>query len=231
MPKLLSIPAALVVVALISACDLQEDADKSEGRMLFQQNCGTCHSLAEAGTSAEVGPNLDAAFAQARADGMDSDTIEGVVAEQVENPRPAPPEQVDVYMPAELVSGDDLEAVSSYVASVAGIPGIEPPKLPPEELFAQQCGICHTLAAAGSTSTTGPNLDQSLAGKDPAYIRDSILSPDMVLAPGFAAGIMPDTFATTLTQDDIDGLVKYIQQSVGGGGGGAAGGGGGGGAG
>ncbi len=218
MPRVISVIAALAVVALVSGCDLQEDADKANGRMLFQEKCGTCHSLAEAGTSADIGPDLDAAFAQARADGMDSDTIEGVVSAQVENPRPAPPEEVDIYMPAGLVEGDDLEAVSAYVGSVAGVPGIKPPKLPPEELFAQQCGICHTLAAAGSSSTTGPDLDQSLAGKDAAFIKESIISPDMVLASGFEAGIMPDTFATTLTPEDIDGLVKYIQQSVGGGG-------------
>jgi mono/diheme cytochrome c family protein len=213
--------AAVVAVAglafAVAGCDPQENADTQRGRMLFQQKCGTCHTLAEAGTSAQVGPNLDYAFAQIRKDGSDQDFIEGVVSAQVENPRPASPDQVDTYMPPGLVEGQDLADVSSYVGSVAGVPGIKPPKLPPPELFAQQCGICHTLAAAGSTATTGPNLDQSLKGKDTSFIMQSIVDPNAEIAPGFGPGIMPTTFSQTLTQDDISGLTDYVLQSVNGG--------------
>lgn len=219
MPRVLVALTALAGLALLlGGCDPQENADTQRGRMLFQQKCGTCHTLAEAGTSAKIGPDLDVAFAAAREAGQDQDTFEGVVSAQVENPRPASPDQVDVYMPAKLVEGQDLADVSTYVGSVAGIPGIKPPTLPPPELFAQQCGICHTLAAAGSTSTTGPNLDQSLQGQDAASIMQSIVEPDAVLAPGFGPGIMPSTFSQTLTQDDIQGLTDYLLQSVSGGG-------------
>jgi len=205
------------VAVVISGCDPQSNADIQKGRMTFQQKCGVCHTLAEAGTSAQVGPNLDAAFAQARKAGQDQDTIAGVVRAQVENPRPASPNQVSIYMPANLVDGQNLKNVAAYVGSVAGIPGIKPPKLPPPELFAQQCGICHTLAAAGTTATTGPNLDQNLKGKDAAFIKQSILDPNAVITPGFSAGVMPSTFASSLTPQDIDGLVSYILRSVNGG--------------
>ncbi len=71
-PALLAVTA---VVALgVAGCDVTEDADLERGRALFQQKCSTCHALAQAGAAAEVGPNLDASFAQARADGMDNDT-------------------------------------------------------------------------------------------------------------------------------------------------------------
>ena len=86
-----------------SGCDLQEDADTERGEQLFTQKCGSCHALTAAGTNADVGPNLDLAFEAARASGMDQDTIEGVVESQIENPRPASPEDVEVYMPANLV--------------------------------------------------------------------------------------------------------------------------------
>jgi mono/diheme cytochrome c family protein len=208
---------ALAVMLAASGCDPQENADTNNGRMLFQQKCGTCHTLAQAGTSATVGPNLDAAFAVARADGEDQDTIEGVVSAQVENPRPADPNQVDIYMPPKLVEGQDLADVAAYVGSVAGIPGIQPPKLPPPELFAQQCGICHTLAAAGSTATTGPDLDQALQGKDAKFIEQSIVDPNAEIAPGFGPGIMPETFSQSLTQEDIQGLVQYLIASTSGG--------------
>ena len=95
--------SALAVASLagMTGCDLQENADLDQGQQLFTQKCGTCHTLTAAGTNAEVGPNLDDAFAGARASGMDQDTIEGVVESQIENPRPANPDQTEVYMPAE----------------------------------------------------------------------------------------------------------------------------------
>jgi mono/diheme cytochrome c family protein len=208
---------AVAAIALLAGCDLQENADTQKGRMLFQQKCGVCHTLAEAGTSATIGPNLDNAFAQARAAGMDQDTFEGVVTAQVENPRPASPKDVKIYMPADLVTGQDLDDVAHYVGTVAGIPGIKPPKLPPPELFAQQCGICHALKAAGTTATTGPPLDDVLPGQTAAMIKESIVNPNAIIASGYGPGIMPQNFSQTLTADDIDGLVKYLQTSVNGG--------------
>jgi cytochrome c oxidase subunit II len=44
---------------------IQEEKDAAaaagsvQGKTLFTQQCGTCHALADAGTTAEVGPNLD----------------------------------------------------------------------------------------------------------------------------------------------------------------------------
>ena len=87
-------------------------------------------------------------------------------------------------MPAELVTGQDAEDVATYVASVAGVPGAKPPQLAPPQLFAEKCGICHALAAAGTTSATGPDLDEALAGKDAAYIEEAIVDPNAEIAPG-----------------------------------------------
>src|SRR5688572_17932124 len=91
------IPAAALAaaaLAVLPGCDLQEDSDTGRGEQLFIQKCGTCHALTAAGTSATVGPDLDLAFKAARSAGMDQDTIEGVVESQIENPRPASPEDV-----------------------------------------------------------------------------------------------------------------------------------------
>jgi cytochrome c2 len=74
--------------AFAAGCDTQEEADLDRGRDLFVNGCGTCHALDEARAGATIGPDLDSAFAQARADGMDQDTIEGVVEKQISNPRP-----------------------------------------------------------------------------------------------------------------------------------------------
>ena len=222
--RLLGPAVAVAALAGFTGCDLQENADLDKGEQLFTQNCGTCHALTAAGTSATVGPNLDAAFAQARASGMDQDTIEGVVESQIENPRPANPDQTDIYMPANLVEGDDLKNVAAYVASVAGVPGIKPPEFMPSEFFATNCGGCHTLSQAGTTGNVGPNLDQVLPGMSPAEISQDITDPNAQITPGFPAGVMPQNYGTTLTPPQLQQLVQFLTQAVGGGGGAAGGG-------
>jgi mono/diheme cytochrome c family protein len=209
-------PVSIAAVAL-PGCDLQENADTENGRQLFIEKCGTCHALKEAGTQAEVGPDLDAAFRQARADGMDQDTIEGVVEGQVENPRVTDPES-PAYMPPALVTGQDNADVSAYIASVAGVPGIEPP-IPPDAppgaqvFLAEGCSSCHTLAAANATGAVGPNLDESLEGADPAYIEESLVDPDAQLAQGFGAGIMPAY--EDLPPNELQDLVEFLEESAG----------------
>ena len=212
----------MLAALVVSGCDTSENADVDRGRALFQTKCGTCHTLAEAGTSATVGPNLDAAFASARSDGMDNDTIEGVVQDQIANPRKieqGEPNYDQVFMPPELVTGQDAEDVATYIASVAGVPGAAPPELPPDQLFTERCGSCHVLSAANTAGNTGPNLDEVLSGKDAEYIRTQIVDPSSAITQGYPDGVMPQDFEQSLTPDDLNGLVDYIVESLGGSGG------------
>ena len=213
--------AALLAGGVVTGCDLQEDADLERGRTLFQSNCGTCHTLAEAGTAATIGPDLDASFAAARDVDMDQDTIEGVVESQIENPRTSNQEDPDydkIFMPANLVAGRDAEDVAAYVASVAGVPGIEPPPLgEPEQVFVELCGSCHTLAEAGTAGTTGPSLDEVLPGQDAEQIAESIRDPEAKISPGFPGGVMPVFDDNRIPEENLQALVDYLLQSVGGG--------------
>ena len=208
----------LAGAAALGGCDLQEDADLERGRDLFVAKCGTCHTLAEAATTAEIGPNLDDAFAVARENGSDSDTIEGVVKAQIENPRPADASQTELYMPSDLVSGDDLENVSSYVASVAGVPGIKPPVAPGGpggQVFANNgCVACHTLGAAESTGNVGPNLDEELPQEKPAEIHESIVDPSAEIVQGFN-DVMPGTYEATIPPQDLKLLVDFLTNCAG----------------
>jgi mono/diheme cytochrome c family protein len=212
-----TVAAAFAVVGM-TGCNLGPKANLDKGQALFTQKCGSCHTLTGAGTNGDIGPNLDYAFKQARANGMDADTIQGVVEAQVENPRPAVVQQTDVYMPPKLVEGDDLNDVSAYVASVAGVPGIQAPVFAPPQFFATNCGGCHTLAQAGTTGTTGPNLDDALKGMSVAQISQSISDPNAVIAPGYQPNVMPQNFGQTLTPPQLTALAKYLQQATGGGG-------------
>lgn len=218
--------AAAAAFALIAAGCGTNTADTARGRVLFIQKCGTCHQLAQAGTTAQVGPNLDNAFAAARATGgFDSDTIEGVVKAQVENPRPITANPA-VSMPAELVTGQDLDDVAAYVGQYAGVPGAAPPKVPGgpgAQVFANNgCGGCHTLAVAKAGGVTGPNLDEALPGMTPAEVHQSIVDPNAKIAAGYPANVMPQNYQQLIPADQLNQLVKYLLDSTAKGGGGAS---------
>jgi mono/diheme cytochrome c family protein len=205
---------ALVAGGSAAGCDTQEDADLERGRELFVENCGTCHALTEARQTATVGPDLDASFAAARATGMDQDTIEGVVQSQIENPRTINednPYYDRTFMPANLVTGRDAEDVAAYVASVAGVPGIEPPALgTAQEFFTEQCGGCHTLEAAATSGTLGPVLDEVLPGQTAEEIMESIRDPEAQISPGFPGGRMPVFDENVVPEANLNALIQYL---------------------
>ena len=217
--------SAVAVAVAVAACGTN-NADPDRGRVLFIQNCGTCHVMAQAGTTAEIGPNLDQAFASARAAGMDGDTIEGITAAQIENPRPST-DNPTVSMPADLVSGNDLEDVAAYVGEYAGVPGAAPPKVPGgpgAQVFANNgCGGCHTLAAASAGGVVGPNLDEVLPGQSAAQVEQSIADPNAKESPGYPLNVMPQNYASLIPADQIQQLVEYLLSEAGGPGNAAAG--------
>lgn len=216
---LLALAALAGLVVVTSGCGTTT-ADTERGRMLFIQKCGTCHAMAEAGTTAEVGPSMESAFAAARAVGQNSDTIEGIVKAQVENPRPSNGNPA-VSMPADIVTGQDLDDVAAYIGEFAGVPGAKPPEVPGgpgAQVFANNgCGGCHTLAAAESGGVTGPNLDEVLPGESMPKIHEDIVDPNKVIAQGYPPNVMPTTYEQTLTPKELDDLVKYLFDETSGG--------------
>jgi mono/diheme cytochrome c family protein len=98
------------------------NGDRANGKVLFTQKCGSCHTLADAGTTGQIGPNLDDAFYASRRDGLGQETIQQVVRGQIAYPVTVPPTGAP-GMPADIVTGQDAEDVASYVAAVAGTAG------------------------------------------------------------------------------------------------------------
>ncbi|HET6999367.1 MAG TPA: cytochrome c [Solirubrobacterales bacterium] len=216
---LLALAALAGVLVAVSGCGTTT-ADETRGRVLFVQKCGTCHTLAQAGTTAQIGPDLDDAFAAARESGQTDDTVEGIVKAQVELPRPST-DNPAVSMPAEIVTGQDLDDVAAYLGMYAGVPGAAPPKVPGgpgAQVFANNgCGGCHTLAAAKSGGVTGPNLDEVLPGQSAATIHEDIADPNKVIAKGYPPNVMPANYADTLSPKELDDLVQYLIESTSGG--------------
>lgn len=216
---LLALVALAAIMVAASGCGTT-DADPERGRTLFIQKCGTCHAMAQAGTTAQTGPNLDHAFAAAREEGNDSDTVEGVVKAQVEYPRPSNGNPA-VSMPADIVTGQDLDDVAAYVGEWAGVPGAAPPKVaggPGAQVFANNgCGGCHTFAAAESGGVTGPNLDEVLPGETQTHVEEMVVDPNAEIAKGYPPNVMPQNYEQILSAKEIEDLVKYLLENAGGG--------------
>jgi mono/diheme cytochrome c family protein len=212
--------AALVVAAALSlaACG-RDEPDLSNGKALFTERCGSCHILGRAGTQGRTGPDLDASFRSALRSGMNRETVQGVVHDQILNPRK------NSAMPAELVTGEDAQDVAAYVAFAAARAGEDEGQLAqaglagattPEQIFtAAGCAGCHTLAKANATGTTGPSLDdlaqsaEQAEGSPEEYVRESLLDPDAVVADGFQPGVMP-SYEGRLTDEQLQTLVEYL---------------------
>jgi mono/diheme cytochrome c family protein len=82
-----------------------ESAMLAEGKTVFTTNCGSCHTLKEAGTSGEIGPNLD-----------ELEPSLARVEHQVINgggPMPA-------FGNEGILKSNEIKAVATYVSSVAG---------------------------------------------------------------------------------------------------------------
>lgn len=80
---------------------------------------------------------------------------------------------------------------------------------------ATACGACHKLAEAGTAGGTGPDLDQALQGKDEAAIKEAIVNPNAEIAQGYQQGIMPPNFGDTLSEEQVDGLAKWLAEVAG----------------
>jgi mono/diheme cytochrome c family protein len=228
--------AAAAAMVLISGCTLKHpSANIVAGKELFVAKCGACHTLRRAGTTTDIGPNLDDAFAQDRSDGVKSASIEGLVNYWIQYP------DTEGVMPADLYKGQQAQNVAAYVAAVAAVPGIDTGQLAQagavtgttaaagKQVFTGPggCGSCHTLAAAGTTGTVGPNLDARLRSDCalPASktargatlaecIRVAIVNPYKYLPSGYGANVMPNDFATKLKPNEITALVNFLSSEA-----------------
>jgi cytochrome c551/c552 len=79
------------------------------------------------------------------------------------------------------------------------------------------CAACHTLSAIpGAVGKVGPSLDNLKAQAAAshlslvAYITRAIVTPYAHIPKGYAAGVMPATFGTTIPKTQLAALVQYL---------------------
>jgi len=111
------VPSAFLLVALGGCAIKHPTANLVQGKQLFVAKCAACHTLSHAAASGVVGPNLDDAFRQDRADGLKSSAIQGLVDYWIRYP------DTEGVMPAMLYKGQQAQDVAAYVGLVAARPG------------------------------------------------------------------------------------------------------------
>ena len=227
--------AGLAAIALlVSGCGTGGVAsagatpDTANGQTLFTQQCGACHTLAAAGTSGTIGPDLDNAFAGDVAQGLSQTAIENTVLDQIrlgsgiianyttskdfikKHCLNDQSKCTSTAMPANIVKGQDAIDVAAYVASVAGQGGYTTSGgfaslgTDGAAIFkGAGCAGCHTLSAAGATGTVGPNLDQ---------LKPSMAAVVSQVTKG--GGVMP-AFQGKLTPAQINAVAQYVSSSAG----------------
>ena len=199
------------------------EGDPSHGKELFLQpaapsdpSCASCHTLADAGSTGTVGPNLDDAFSSVKAQGFSKQTITDVVRGQIAYAEPP--------MPQNLYEGQDADDISVYIALCSGNPhcGVTAEKPPSATtttgsttttssaapdgkavFMSAGCGGCHTLKDAGTSGTVGPDLDQ---------LKPSESTVEHQVETG--GGVMP-SFKGQLTPAEIAAVAKYVSSVAG----------------
>ena len=223
--------AVLIAALAATGCGsggLSEAGDEGRGKELFagEGRCASCHVLADAGSAGVIGPNLDDAFRQAREDGLGEGTIRAVVRDQISYPIESP-NTGSPGMPADLVTGEDADAVAAYVASVAGLPaqgggseagggtttesgggttteGGGGETADGEAVFAEAgCGGCHALEAANASGNVGPSLDESKPPKE--LVIDRVTN---------GQGAMP-AFKDSYSAEQIEAVADYVVANTG----------------
>ena len=189
-----------------------DSGDAGNGQKLFSAKCASCHTLKAANAQGTIGPNLDATFRAAREQGLKESAFADVVAGQIRDPGQYPTggkDELQQNMPNDLVKGQDLRDVATFVAKYAGTDKAGPggqggaSATDGKSIFATNCASCHTLKAADATGTIGPNLDD--------------LKPDFARAKKQVingGGAMPP-FKGKLTDAQIDAVARFVSQFAG----------------
>jgi len=144
MRKVVLIAIFAVVAAGCGAVNRVTSGDPATGRTLFIKTCGSCHTLAAAGTTGTIGPNLDDAFFADKSPTFSSgagtiqtirDLVRGQIAYAETDTGTGLP-----GMPANLLRGQQAKDVAVFVAQCADVAhckvgqtpsGVQKPTLPP----------------------------------------------------------------------------------------------------
>ena len=167
-------------------------AELDRGRSLYQQNCATCHG--QAGQGSQRGPTLVGVGAAA-ADYWLSTGRMPIAQVQRDPPRKRP-----------AFGRPDIDALVAYVASFG--PGPPVPSVNPaagslsegNRVYQLNCAACHSATGAGYVLQSGraaPSLQQAT----PTQIAEAVRT---------GPGTMPPFDPDTISNRQLDSVVRYV---------------------
>jgi quinol---cytochrome-c reductase cytochrome c subunit len=190
--RCLTVAAALVASAGAAPAAA---SDVTEGQLLFQQRCSTCHGMDARGVDRR-GPSLVGVGEQAADFYLRTGRMP--LAEPGDEPVRAAP----------AYSARDIDRMVAYIASLGGpaIPQVDVDAgslTEGRQLFAVQCAGCHHITGSGGVVTGGsvPALDSAT----PTQIAEAIrIGP--YLMPRFGPG--------QIDQHGVDSIARYIVETT-----------------
>ena len=225
-------PETLDISGELSGAELAE-----LGRSVFESaeaGCLTCHGLGREGLRA---PDL-AGIGSRAATRAPGESAEEYIRESLVDPCANVVEGYDCIMPQTLMQTLGPAKITALIAflqsqggevtvrltaeeaaggtatsggSTGGVAGATA-----EEIVANAgCVACHQIDAVGAAGKIGPNLSRVGARLTPDEIRQSILTPDAVIAekcPSGACppGVMPKDFGNRLSASQLETLVSFL---------------------
>jgi putative heme-binding domain-containing protein len=166
----------LALLALSVTCFAQQDPKAVEaGRLQFRMSCAACHGLHA--TGGRGGPDLTrGTYSTGDADkDLFSIISNGVPGTEMPSFR-------------EPLDEPQIRRLVAYVRSLshAGAVPVKGDRVAGEKLFwgKGSCGQCHRVGMRGTA--IGPDLTRAGKQRSLAYLKESVVSPDVDLTPGYA---------------------------------------------
>jgi len=234
---------ALAVAFLAAGCGggggaSNTQSDLVHGRQLFQLgpkgsdlSCSFCHTLRAADTDGPFGPSLDQEGREYQRLGWSESKVRSFVLGFIEKGSCIDLHEPSRCMPKGLVTGDDADAIATFVTTCAGKPAkgacrpvagsLRGEAAKGRRFYATLgCVGCHWTGEP--TTPIGPSL-KGLAGStvtlatgktvtaDDDYLLSSILDPDKDIVEGFPAGFMSARIAPgQVSVDQAKAIIAYI---------------------
>lgn len=127
------------------------------------------------------------------------------------------PEKQTVYVAAAAGEAEGAEATEPSGEAEAGepAPGEAAGSAGAQLFTGLGCASCHTLAQAGATGTTGPDLNESLAPDDDTRgIEEMIVHPNSEVVEGYSPNVMPQSYGQSLSRAELHELAEFLVAST-----------------
>jgi ubiquinol-cytochrome c reductase cytochrome c subunit len=198
LPAVVTLAVSVALLALGRSTGHAQGPEATAGRLLYEQDCAWCHGSDGEGTTngpSLVGVGAASADFMLRTGRMPISSVE----RQPKRTRPK-------YAPEEIAALDE------FVASLGpgpAIPAVDPPAGDlgeGEELYQIHCAACHSSTGIGGALTNGLQAP-GLHGSTPTEVAEAV----RLGGAGLRSGNMPKFGPETLTDQQLNSVIRYVQ--------------------